>query len=87
MHIEKILYRNQALTFSREYDAVFLSFPSELPVGSEEAITVYYEGVPQVPDFSIPMNGGVRWDKDEEGNPLDTGLGRQPVAALQRSFV
>ena len=69
MHIEKILYRDQSLIFTREYDAVFVNFPATLPAGSEETVTVFYNGVPQVPDLSIPMNGGVLWDKDEEGNP------------------
>lgn len=69
MHIEKILYRNQALSFTREYDAVFVQFPATLPAGAEEELTVFYGGVPQVPDLSIPMNGGVLWDKDDEGNP------------------
>ncbi|HEY0612196.1 MAG TPA: M1 family aminopeptidase, partial [Chitinophaga sp.] len=69
MHIEKILYRDQVLTFTREYDAVFVRFPATLSAGSEEELTVFYDGVPQTPDFSIPMNGGVLWDKDEQGNP------------------
>lgn len=69
MHIGKILYRDQALAFTREYDAVFVRLPVTLPAGSEEEITVFYEGVPQVPDFSIPMKGGVLWDKDDQGNP------------------
>jgi len=69
MRIEKILYRDQSLTFTRDYDAVFVNFPATLPAGSEETVTVFYEGVPQVPDLSIPMNGGVLWDKDEAGNP------------------
>jgi len=69
MHIEKILYRDQSLTFTRDYDAVFVNFPVALPAGSEATVTVFYDGVPQVPDLSIPMNGGVLWDKDEAGNP------------------
>ncbi|HEY1165207.1 MAG TPA: M1 family metallopeptidase, partial [Chitinophaga sp.] len=69
MHIEKILYGDQALPFTREYNAVLVQFPATLPTGSEETVTVFYEGVPQVPDLSIPMNGGLLWDKDEEGNP------------------
>ncbi|SFD86609.1 CarboxypepD_reg-like domain-containing protein [Chitinophaga sp. CF118] len=69
MHIEKILYGDQSLSFTRKDDAVFVRFPATLPAGSEETIAVYYNGVPQVPDFNIPMHGGVLWDKDEEGNP------------------
>jgi hypothetical protein len=69
MQIEKILYRDQPLAFTREYDAVFVRFPDMLTAGSEEELIVYYGGVPQEPDFKIPMNGGVLWDKDEQGNP------------------
>ncbi|MCF6403087.1 carboxypeptidase-like regulatory domain-containing protein [Chitinophaga filiformis] len=69
MRIEKIMYGGQPLSFTREEDAVFVRFPVTLPAGSEETITVYYDGVPQVPDLKISMHGGVLWDKDEEGNP------------------
>lgn len=69
MHIQKILYGDQPLSFTRQDDAVFVRFPVTLPAGSEQTIAVYYDGVPQVPDFNIPMYGGVLWDKDEEGNP------------------
>ena len=69
MHIEKVLYRDQPLSFTREEDAVFVRFPATLPAGSEETITVYYDGVPQAPDLKVPMHGGVLWDKDEKGNP------------------
>jgi hypothetical protein len=69
MRIEKILYRGAALPYTREYDAVFVRFPEALQEGRVEELTVYYEGVPKAPDFKIPMNGGVLWDKDEEGRP------------------
>lgn len=69
MHIGKILHGDQPLSFTRQDDAVFVRFPATLPAGSEETIVVYYDGVPQVADFNIPMYGGVLWDKDEEGNP------------------
>ena len=69
MRIKKILYGDQPLSFTREDDAVFVKFPLTLPAGSEETIMVYYDGVPQEPDFKIPMYGGILWDKDEEGNP------------------
>ncbi|SDH36956.1 M1 family aminopeptidase [Chitinophaga filiformis] len=69
MRIQKILYGDQPLSFTREEDAVFVRFPRTLSAGSEETITVYYDGIPQVPDLKIPMHGGVLWDKDEEGNP------------------
>lgn len=69
MKIEKILFKDKPLKYSREYNAVFVEFPEELKKGTESEIKVFYEGIPQTPDFSIPMNGGVLWDKDSLGNP------------------
>ncbi|HEY9044257.1 MAG TPA: carboxypeptidase-like regulatory domain-containing protein [Ohtaekwangia sp.] len=69
MHINQILYRGQPLPYTREYNAVFITMPREMKTGSQEEITLYYEGIPQTPDFSIPMYGGVLWDKDSLGNP------------------
>jgi hypothetical protein len=69
MKIEKIIHKGKALTYSREYNAVFVEFPEDQKKGTQSEIKVYYEGIPQTPDFSIPMNGGVLWDKDSLGNP------------------
>lgn len=69
MKIEKIIYKGKTLPYSREFNAVFVDFPEEQKKGNQAEIKVYYEGVPQTPDFSIPMNGGVLWDKDSLGNP------------------
>jgi hypothetical protein len=69
MKIDKILYKNKQLSYTREYDAVFIHFPEELRQGILSEIEIHYEGVPKVPDRSIPMNGGVLWDRDSLGNP------------------
>ncbi|WP_440133556.1 M1 family metallopeptidase [Chitinophaga sancti] len=69
MRIQKILFKGQSLQYAREANAVFIQFPGLQPAGEEQEITIYYEGVPQVPDKSIPMNGGVLWDQDDLGNP------------------
>ncbi|MBW8685985.1 carboxypeptidase-like regulatory domain-containing protein [Chitinophaga rhizophila] len=69
MRIERILYNGKPLSYTREYDAVYVSFPAMQAAGSTGEMTIYYEGIPQVPDKSIPMNGGLIWDKDEAGNP------------------
>ncbi|GAA0560011.1 M1 family aminopeptidase [Chitinophaga japonensis] len=69
MRIDSILYRDQPLAYTRESDAVFVHFPEALPAGSEQEITVYYQGRPQTPDSAIPMHGGVFWDQDNAGNP------------------
>lgn len=69
MKINKIFFNNQPLPYTREFDAVVIELPFDLNEGDEEEIRIYYEGVPQVPDWSIPMHGGVLWDKDSLGNP------------------
>ncbi|MBY0434613.1 MAG: carboxypeptidase-like regulatory domain-containing protein [Cyclobacteriaceae bacterium] len=68
MKVERILYKNKPLNFKREFDAVYVDFPEPLKADANEEIRIYYEGVPKTPDWSIPMNGGLLWDKDEEGN-------------------
>jgi len=69
MHIQKILFKGQSLNYTREANAIFIQFPGVQPAGEIQEITIYYEGIPQVPDKSLPMNGGVIWDKDDLGNP------------------
>jgi hypothetical protein len=69
MQIDKILYHNHPLAYTREYDAVFITLPQELKTGSEAEISIYYQGIPQTPNWSIPMHGGILWDKDSLGNP------------------
>jgi hypothetical protein len=69
MKIDKIIYKGKTLNYSREYNAVFVDFPEEQKKGTQSEIKIYYEGIPKRPDFSIPMNGGVLWDKDSLGNP------------------
>lgn len=69
MKIDKIIYKGQLLSYTREFDAVFIDFPEELRPGTQSEIKIYYEGIPKTPDWSIPMNGGVLWDKDSLGNP------------------
>lgn len=68
MRIDKILFEGDPLPFTREYNAVFISFPEMLKKDAEKEIKIYYEGVPKTPDWSIPMDGGVLWDKDSLGN-------------------
>lgn len=68
MAIDSIVFRHQALRYSREFNAIFIDYPETIPVGTEAEVTIYYNGVPKTPDRSIPMDGGVLWDKDSLGN-------------------
>ncbi|PZR23517.1 MAG: hypothetical protein DI535_23850 [Citrobacter freundii] len=68
MQIEKILYHQQELSFTREYNAVFIQFPSTIQKGMTDAITIYYKGKPQIPNIAV-LKGGFLWYADRDGNP------------------
>lgn len=67
-HINGITIDGENLNFSREHNAVFIHFFDTLMKGSNYNIVVDYNGVPKAPDLSIPMDGGVLWDRDSLGN-------------------
>ena len=66
--IEKILFHGKELAYTREFNAVFIDFPSPVPQGATEAITILYAGKPQVPNIAI-LKGGFIWFADKQGNP------------------
>ena len=66
LDIEKIIYQNKKLSFSREYDAVLVDFSSTIKKGSIFEFTVYYSGIPQSAD-NPPWAGGFTWSKDKDG--------------------
>lgn len=68
MVIDSIVYRRQALPYSREFNAVFIDYPEPIPVGTEAEVKIYYNGIPKAPNWNIPMDGGVLWDQDSLGN-------------------
>jgi aminopeptidase N len=67
MRIEKITFHDQPLSFTREYNAVFVRLPQKLEQGTSHEITVAYSGKPQKPD-GASLAGGVFWLQDKEGN-------------------
>jgi hypothetical protein len=68
MKIEKILFQNTPLTYSREFNAVFIQFPFAVKEGTVDEIKIVYSGRPQTPDLSI-LAGGILWLQDKEGQP------------------
>jgi hypothetical protein len=68
MRIDKVVFDDKELAFTREFNAVYVDFPQEINPGPEKFIKVYYEGTPKEPDFSIPMDGGALWERDSLGN-------------------
>jgi hypothetical protein len=68
MKIEKIIFHDTTLSYTRKYDAVFVQFPEQIKKGSEEEIQIYYSGIPQVPDLTS-LSGGFIWTQDKNGKP------------------
>jgi aminopeptidase N len=68
MKVNKVEWNNKKLKFSREFNAVFVSFPEALKKGSSHFITIYYEGNPTIAKRA-PWDGGLVFKKDKNGKP------------------
>jgi len=66
--IEKIVWENNNLNFSRKHSAVYIDFPRLLEKNNSHTIKVFYSGHPLDPDFDIPYYGAFVWDKDKNKN-------------------
>jgi aminopeptidase N len=69
LKVEKVLYKDKELPFTREFNAVFITFPKAITKGSKDEFTVYYSGKPQVANRP-PWDGGFIFKKDDAGNPF-----------------
>ena len=69
LKVEKVLYKNQELPFTREYNAVFVTFPETIKKNRKEKFTVFYSGNPIVAK-EPPWDGGFIFKKDSLGNPF-----------------
>lgn len=68
LKINKVIYQGKELSFTREYNAVFLNFPTKITKGAQSEFTVYYEGHP-TEAARAPWDGGFDWKKDSNGKP------------------
>ncbi len=68
LKIEKIDYKGEPLSYSREFNAVFVTFPKTITKGSKDEFTVYYSGNPTIAK-KAPWDGGVVFTTDSLGNP------------------
>lgn len=66
LKLEKIVYKGKELSFTREFNAVFVTFPETITKGSKEQFTVYYSGNPTIAKRA-PWDGGVVFTKDSLG--------------------
>ncbi len=68
MKIEKVIYHNTTLSYTRKQDAVFVQFAESVKQGSDDEIQIFYSGIPQVPDLPS-LSGGFIWTQDKNGKP------------------
>src|SRR6201992_2829763 len=48
LKVEKVIYKGQELPYTREFNAVFVTFPKAITKGSKDEFTVYYSGNPTI---------------------------------------
>ena len=68
LQVEKVLYQNKELAFTREANAVFVTFPKTIAKGSRDEFTVYYSGNPTIAK-KAPWDGGMVFTQDAAGQP------------------
>ena len=64
--IEKIIYRQRSLPYTREGNAVFVTFPKAIKQKTKDEFTVFYSGKPAVA-ARAPRDGGITFDTDTLG--------------------
>ncbi|WP_316830853.1 M1 family metallopeptidase [Pedobacter aquatilis] len=69
LKVEKVIYNGAELPTTREYNAVFVTFPKTIKKGSKDKFTVFYSGNPTVAR-NAPWDGGFIFKKDAAGNPF-----------------
>ena len=52
MQVDSIVFHSKKLEYKREFNAVFIDFPTNLNSGNEEKIRFYYSGKPIVTNHS-----------------------------------
>jgi aminopeptidase N len=67
LKVEKVVYQGQEVPYTREFNAVFVTFPQTIKSGSKEQFTVYYSGNPTIAKRA-PWDGGVEYNVDSLGH-------------------
>ncbi|MDB5061789.1 MAG: peptidase [Mucilaginibacter sp.] len=67
LKLEKIVYKGKELPYTREFNAVFVTFPQAITKGSKDQFTVYYSGNPVIAKRA-PWDGGVEYHVDSLGH-------------------
>ncbi|MBO2009896.1 M1 family metallopeptidase [Hymenobacter negativus] len=66
--VEKVLYQGKDVPFTREANAVFVTFSKAIQKGSRDEFTVQYSGNPTVAK-KAPWDGGLVFTTDAAGKP------------------
>ena len=66
--IQQITFKGRELTFTTEYDAVFIEFPEVIKKGAVEELAVFYSGNPIIAP-NAPWDGGFIFTEDSSGAP------------------
>jgi aminopeptidase N len=67
LKLEKIVYKGKELPYTREFNAVFVTFPQAITKGSKDQFKVYYSGNPVIAKHA-PWDGGVEYNVDSLGH-------------------
>jgi aminopeptidase N len=68
MQVDSIVFNSQKLQYTREFNAVFIDFPSVLGAKSEHHLFFYYSGKPIIAKRA-PWDGGFVYATDGQGKP------------------
>jgi aminopeptidase N len=68
LKVEKVVYKGESLPFTREFNAVFVTFPNDIRKGTHDKFTVYYSGSPVIAKRA-PWDGGFIYSQDKSGKP------------------
>lgn len=69
LSILSIRQGSENLSFSREYNSIFINFSNKLFPGTNQNIIIEYFGQPLKPIQQIPQYGAFVWSNDQKGNP------------------
>lgn len=68
MQVDSIVFHSKKLEYKREFNAVFIDFPTNLNTENTEKIRFYYSGKPIIAKRA-PWDGGFVFTKDKQGKP------------------
>ncbi len=68
LSVDRVSYKGKELKFTREFNAVYVTFPQYIEKGKIDSFKVEYSGHP-VQATRAPWDGGFDWKKDSQGKP------------------